>query len=53
MPIEYVGGDPRLVFFDENDTEIKIIDVSKMDREEIKKTLENHGFRVQDEKGSL
>jgi len=44
LPIEYVGGDPRLVFFDENDTEIKVIDVQFMDRDQIKKTLEENGF---------
>ena len=44
LPIEYVGGDPRLVFFDENDTEIKVIDVQFMDRDQIKQVLDQHGF---------
>lgn len=42
--VEYAGGDPRLVFYDENDNESKIVDVSNMDRLEIIKTLEDHGF---------
>ena len=45
LPVEYVGGDPRLVFFDQSGTELKVLDVSQMDRNEIKKVLENHGFK--------
>jgi len=45
LPVEYVGGDPRLVFFDQSGTELKVLDVSQLDRNEIKKILENHGFQ--------
>lgn len=47
LPVEYVGGDPRLVFFDENETEVKLVDVSQFDRKQIQMVLEAHGFKPQ------
>ena len=40
----YIDGDPRLVFYDNSDEEVKTIKVDKMNGEEIGKVLVAHGF---------
>jgi hypothetical protein len=45
----FIGGDPRLVFYDDADKEVKTITVDKMNGEEIGKVLVAHGFTKQAE----
>lgn len=39
-----LGGDPRLVFFDSYNTEVKTINISNMDPDTVATTLAEHGF---------
>lgn len=45
LEVQYVGGDPRLVFMDEVGTEIETLDVSNFDVNGIKNELEKRGFK--------
>ena len=40
----YGSGRPRLVFYDENDKELEVINIEQEDRKSIGKILEAHGF---------
>jgi len=40
----YVGGDPRLIFLNEKGYEMKTVDLSKMNSQQIEMTLQEHGF---------
>jgi len=44
VTVEYKGGDPRLVFLDENGIEVEEINVSSYEKEGIGKLLEERGF---------
>ncbi len=43
--MDYGSGRPRLVFYDENNNELEIINIEQEDRKSIGKILENHGFK--------
>ena len=43
-----IGGDPRLVFFDEYDTEVLTINVADMNAEQISAELDKRGFHKLD-----
>jgi hypothetical protein len=44
VDVSYVGGDPRLVFIDEEGKEVKEINISDQDPVGISRILEAHGF---------
>lgn len=44
LEVNFVGGDPRLVFFDEYGTEVLTLNVVDMDAAQIGKELEDRGF---------
>lgn len=43
--VEFVGGDPRLVFFDKDDTELKTINLSDMDVPQIHNLLAKNDIK--------
>ena len=44
VQVDYGRGKPRLVFYDENDKELEVINIEQEDRKSIGKILEDHGF---------
>jgi len=50
LTVKYVGGDPRLLFYNADDKVINQINLIKMTPEEIKKTLRDNGFDKKAEK---
>ena len=43
MPVEYVGGDPRLAFY-KNGEMVKEVNIADFDVNRIKEVLHEHGF---------
>lgn len=48
-----MGGDPRLVFFDQDGNEAEMVDITEMDSNKISSELINRGFKEIEEKEDL
>ena len=48
VTVEFVGGDPRIVFLDEEESELEKVDIAGMMRYEINDLMKKKGFTYDD-----